>query len=414
MLSRRSFIQDSLAIVSLGLAVPSVFSKAVVAAAEQYNAASLAGKTLVVVQMAGGVDGLNAVVPYKDGAYYDSRPALALREDEVLVVDDRVAFHPAFERLKAIYDQGKLAVVEGVGYPNPNFSHFVAMDIWQSADPENAARDGWLGRYFEGMTDAFGHPLTALSYGNRLPEAFQSQSVAVPSVASLETFGLQNASRDPAPEHRQTSLMKLYDAYRPANSRFAALLDTTLDNAYQSSLQLRELSRSYVPAVQYPQSSLATGLQLLATLIDAPGGSPLRVGHVMIGGFDTHINQPNVLNNLLRQTSDALYAFWQDINAHGHGDDVLVMTWSEFGRRVRENAQAGTDHGSSGPMFLLGNAVKGGFYGEPPSLRDLDNGNLRHTTDFRSVYATVLERWLEAPADEILRGRFPQLGFLPA
>jgi uncharacterized protein (DUF1501 family) len=134
----------------------------------------------------------------------------------------------------------------------------------------------------------------------------------------------------------------------------------------------------------------------------------------MIGGFDTHINQPNVLNNLLRQTSDALYAFWQDINAHGHGDDVLVMTWSEFGRRVRENAQAGTDHGSSGPMFLLGNAVKGGFYGEPPSLRDLDNGNLRHTTDFRSVYATVLERWLEAPADEILRGRFPQLGFLPA
>jgi uncharacterized protein (DUF1501 family) len=163
--------------------------------------------------------------------------------------------------------------------------------------------------------------------------------------------------------------------------------------------------------VSYPQSSLASGLQLLAELIDSGGadGSPLRVGHVSIGGFDTHAQQPQRLAGLLSETSDALKAFWEDISAHGHGDDVLVMTWSEFGRRVPENGQAGTDHGSAGPMFLIGNALEGGFYGEPPSLTDLDNDNLRFTTDFRSVYATLLEGWLEAPADDILAGRFDSL-----
>jgi uncharacterized protein (DUF1501 family) len=417
MLSRRDFIQQSLAVVSLGLAVPSVFSKAVVAAAEEASVRSVSGKTLIVVQMAGGLDGLSTVIPYKDAAYRQNRQALAVPENEMLILNDRAAFHPSFAKMKDIFDQGKLAVVEGVGYENPTFSHFKAMDIWQFADPEGKANEGWLGRYFEGLTDAEGHPLAGLSFGSTLPKAFQSDTASIPAVSALEAFQLQNAAGDDNSDLRRTSLMKLYDVYRPANTRFAALLDTTLDNAYQSSIQLSEAHSTYKPAVAYPESSLATGMRLLAEIIDsggAPGAIPLRVGHVFIGGFDTHTNQEQTLARLLQETSDAIHAFWSDVVAHGHGDDVVIMTWSEFGRRARENGQAGTDHGWAGPMFVVGNAVNGGFYGEPPSLARLDDGNLRYTTDFRSVYATLLDRWMSAPADDILAGRFPQLNFLPA
>jgi uncharacterized protein (DUF1501 family) len=204
--------------------------------------------------------------------------------------------------------------------------------------------------------------------------------------------------------------MRLYDIYRPANTPFAALLDTTLDSAIESSGKLAEAHAGYQPAAEYPQSSLGSGLRLLAELIDSGGeGNPLRVGHVSLGGFDTHTQQPNRLAGLLQQTSEALYAFWQDIFGHGHADDVLVMTWSEFGRRVPENAQLGTDHGSAGPMFLIGSAIKGGYHGERPGLANLDGGNLRFTTDFRSVYATVVEEWLEAPSQDVLGGRFEPL-----
>jgi uncharacterized protein (DUF1501 family) len=288
------------------------------------------------------------------------------------------------------------------------------MDIWQTANPQGgAAGEGWLGRYFEGLTDAEGHPLTGLSIGRSLPKAFIAGDASLPAVESLETFGLQ-----PAPgggtDARQTSLLRLYDVYRPANTPFAALLDRTLDNAVQSAQDLAAAHASYVPSASYPESSLASGLRLLAELIDSgsEGQSPLRVGHVTLGGFDTHTQQPQRLSDLLRETSEALGAFWQDIDGHGHGSDVLVMTWSEFGRRPRENAQSGTDHGSCGPMFLIGDAVNGGFYGAPPSLTQLDDDNLRFTTDFRSVYATVLEEWLEAPSSEILGGRFEMLDLL--
>lgn len=417
MISRRNFIQQGLAVVSTGLAVPTVFSKAIAAAAEESSVRSVSGKTLIVVQMAGGMDGLSTLIPYRDPAYAQNRDALRVAENEMLPLNDRIAFHQSFSRMKDIFDAGKLAVVEGVGYPNPNFSHFKSMDIWQFADPDGSASEGWLGRYFEGLTDAEGHPLVGLSYGNRLPEAFQSTKVSIPAVASLDSYQLQTALGDSNPDARRTSLMKLYDVYRPANTRFAALLDTTLDSAYSSSIDLNQAHSTYVPAITYPQTSLATGMRLLAELIHSGGGqgaTPLRVGHVFIGGFDTHTNQEASLTRLLRETSEAIHAFWSDVNAHGHGDDVLIMTWSEFGRRVKENAQTGTDHGSSVPMFLVGNAIKGGFYGEPSSLTNLDNGNLKFTTDFRSVYATVVEKWLNAPADDVLNGRFPQMSFLGA
>jgi uncharacterized protein (DUF1501 family) len=413
MISRRNFLKESLAVVSLGVAIPSVFGRAVVAASAERGSAPSLGKTLIIVQLAGGVDGLNTVIPYQDAEYRRLRRSLSVPDNQMIAIDDRYAFHSSFAKMKELLDTGQLAVVQGVGYPNPNFSHFKAMDIWQTADPGGQAREGWLGRYFEGITDADGHPLSGLSIGRTLPTAFESDKASIASIESLETFGLQPASGDEKPEVRRTSLMRLYDIYRPANTPFAALLDTTFDQAAESSSRLAEAHAAYKPSVNYPESSLASGMRLLAELIDSGGEvSPLRVGHVTIGGFDTHTQQTGRLSDLLQETSEAIYAFWKDIEGHGRADDVMVMTWSEFGRRVPENAQAGTDHGSAGPMFLVGNTVKGGFHGDPPNLANLDNGNLVFTTDFRSVYATVLERWLQAPADDVLGGRFDQLSLI--
>ncbi len=413
MINRRKFLSQSLAVVSLGLTVPSVFGKAVVAAAEETQSLSVSGKTLVVIQMAGGYDGLNMVIPYQDPVYRDLRSTLGIPESDQLIVDDRVAFHPAMSSMKNLMDEGRLAVIEGVGYPKPNYSHFKAMDIWQTGDPDGQAYDGWLGRYFDGLTDGGGHPLAGVSVGRRLPTAFNASGAPIPAVESVDTFALEDAVGDPRAEQRRTSLLNLYDIYRPANTPFAALLDSTLDSAYLSSIELSAAHQAYQPAVEYPQSSAASGLQLLAELIDSgEDGTPLRVGHVTLGGFDTHAQQATRLEDLLTQANEAISAFQADIDAHGHGDDVLIMVWTEFGRRPQENAQAGTDHGSAVPMFLIGNAVNGGFHGEPPSLTNLDNGNLRFTTDFRSVYATILEGWLQAPAADILGAQFPQLDLL--
>jgi uncharacterized protein (DUF1501 family) len=411
MISRRNFLKESLAVVSLGLGVPSVFGKAAVAAAAENSAG--VGRTLIVVQLAGGVDGLNTVIPYTDPAYRRARPGIAIPRNEMLTLGDQFAFHPSLAQMKEVWDEGRLAVVQGVGYPNPDLSHFKSMDIWQSANPDGVSREGWLGRYFDEVTDAEGHPLAGLSIGRSLPSAFKTPRAPIPSMESLEAFGLRPAFGDKEPLRREASLVRLYDIYQPSNTPFAALLDTTLDDALGSATTLKTAHEVYQPSVTYPESSLASGLQLLAELIDSGEGvSPLRVGHVTLGGFDTHTQEPGNLANLLREASEAITAFWRDIVAHGHGDNVMVMTWSEFGRRVAENAQAGTDHGAAGVMFLLGGGIKGGLYGDPPSLTDLDNGNLRYTVDFRSVYATVLERWLQAPADAILGQRFDQLNLL--
>ena len=405
-LTRREFLKQGMAVVSLGVAVPGVFARAAAAAAAERSAGT--GRTLVVVQLAGGLDGLNTVVPYADPAYRDVRAYLAMGEEDLLPLADGFALHPALGGFKQLFDEGKLAVVQGAGYPDPSFSHFKAMDIWQSADPEGVGSTGWLGRYFDGIVDQDGHPLAGLSVGRGLPSAFEAERATLPSVSSIESFTLQPVT--PRAEARQASLVSMYDLYRPTGTPFAALLDTTLDSAIASSAALNAAHEVYEPGVTYPESSLASGLRLLAELIDSQGGvTPLRVGHVTLGGFDTHTQQETRLEALLQELGDALAAFWADVSAHGHGGEVVVMTWSEFGRRVKGNAQDGTDHGAVGPMFLVGDAVRGGLHGEPPSLSNLDNGNLRYSVDFRSVYAALLERWLEAPADAILGRHFEPL-----
>lgn len=416
-LSRRAMIRDGLLAVSAGMIMPTVFSRAVLAArnAAQEGASwaqAAQQRTLIVVQMAGGNDGLNTIVPYTDSAYYQARPTIGVKASDVLHLDERVGMHPALASFQGLWGQGKLAVVEGVGYPNPNLSHFAAMDIWQTLDLSGQGSTGWLGKYVAGLVDKDGHPFQSLSVGASLPTALQALNADVPVVGDPKAYALQAdaGQAKSAAQARVQALLKLYNTY-PQSAPYAALLDATAQSAYTGSQQLRDVESRYQPQATYPSSNLAKGLQTLAEAIVE--GLGLRVGYVTLGGFDTHAQQANTQASLLKDLADSLAAFYADLAAHGASQNVVVMTWSEFGRRVEENASLGTDHGTAAPLFVLGDAVRGGVYGEPPDLNHLDNaGNLTFTTDFRSVYATVLDGWLGAPAQAILGGDFGSQGFL--
>ncbi|MGH2354523.1 MAG: DUF1501 domain-containing protein, partial [Chloroflexota bacterium] len=421
----RIFIQDGFKIVSLGLALPHIFTRAVQAAGEEAGREAdvlrtpgeasgdpLANRTLVVVQMAGGNDGLNTVVPYADGLYYQHRKNLGVPEGEIHKLDDRFGLHPSMAGMKALWDEGKLAIVHGVGYPNPSFSHFKAMDIWQTANPEGKASEGWLAKLVKGTVDRRGHPFAGFAAGSTLPPALMSPDYPIPAVDNVNTFKLL-----PDPRYavdapvRQQALVQLYNAY-PGSAPFAQVLQSTEQGTLDSVDRLQRAHAAYKPAVEYPKDGFSAGLKLLAETIT--GGLGVKVGYITIGGFDTHANQKNQQARLLQSLGDGLKAFWDDLAAQGKADEVMIMTWSEFGRRVGENGSNGTDHGSAGPQFLIGNGLKGGHWGDPVSLADLDRGNLKFTTDFRSVYGTVMDGWLGAPAEKLLGARFPSLGFLGA
>ena len=421
LLTRRAMIRDGLLAVSAGMIMPSIFARAVRAssnAAREGSAWAQAaqGRTLIVVQMAGGNDGLNTIVPYMDGTYYQARPTLAVPASAVLPLNDRLGMNPSLKALQPLWQQKKLAIVEGVGYPNPNLSHFASMDIWQTLDLNGQGAQGWLGKYVAGLVDQDGHPFQSLAVGTALPVALKSISADVPVVANPASYRLlpdpAQASETSAAEARIQTLLKLYNTY-PQSAPYAALLDATAQNAVQGSKTLHDVASQYTAKAQYPTTNFAKGLQVLAEVIVQ--GLGLRVGYVTLGGFDTHSAQETDQPKLLQDLAEGLTAFYADLAAHNAADDVVVMTWSEFGRRVEENASAGTDHGTAAPLFVLGNAVQGGIYGEPPDLTDLDSaGNLKFTTDFRSVYATVLDRWLGAPAASVLGGSFGDQAFLPA
>jgi uncharacterized protein (DUF1501 family) len=423
MLSRRIFIQDGFKVVSLGLAMPHIFTRAVEAAgleagrdagvlSSPEDAADdpLAKRTLIVVQMAGGNDGLNTVVPYADGAYYAQRKNLGVPQGEVLPLDDRFGLHPAMGGFKSLWDAGNLAIVHGVGYPNPTFSHFKAMDIWQTANPEGRADEGWLAKLVKGAVDRRGHPFAGFAAGGTLPPALMSPDLAVPAVDNATTFKIlpdpRYAVDAPA---RQNALVKLYSG-SAGSGPFAQVLQSTQQGTLDSIDLLQKAHAAYKPAVEYPKDGFGAGLKLLAETITGDLG--VKVGYITIGGFDTHSNQKNQQNRLLGSLADGLKAFWDDLVAQGKADSVMIMSWSEFGRRVGENGSNGTDHGTATPQFIIGNGIKGGHWGDPVSLTDLANGNLKFTTDFRSVYSTVMDGWLGAPAEKLLGARYPTLGFV--
>jgi uncharacterized protein (DUF1501 family) len=413
MLDRREFLKSALVGISAGIYMPNIFVRALGTAMADGSRLALADggdRTLIVVQLAGGNDGLNTVVPYQDGRYYSARPTLALRPETVIPLTAELGLHPALSGLSRVWAEGRLAVVEGVGYDHPSLSHFEAMDIWQTADPQRGRQSGWLSKVVAGAVDSQGHPLGAVALGARLPPALCCPPNAAAVIEGPEAFRLAPDPKYPAlTAAREVALRRLYDAYRPP-APYAALFESASVGAAVGMAQLQQALESYRPAAEYPQTALGTGLKLFAALVDR--GLGLRVGYVIQGGYDTHAEQARTHEALLRGLGDALAAFYADLAARGHLDRVLVLTWSEFGRRVAENGSRGTDHGTAAPMFVLGGRVRGGVYGSPPDLGRLDNGNLRFETDFRAVYATVLQAWLGADPAEVLGRSFPTLPLL--
>ena len=415
MFSRRDFMKQGLLPIFAGSAVPAVFANGVAAANADSPNSTPSNRVLVLVQLAGGNDGLNTVIPFQDGTYHDARPTLK-QDQGMLTLNSQLGLHPNLKGLKGSWDAGQLAVVQGVGYPNPNLSHFASMSIWETASVKGGIGDGWLGRYLtylDQVGESPNHALEGVSAGSLVPPELRSKTPVL-ALQSLRNFRLQPVNGHGTPVDVENPLMQFYGAFKTAGpAPFGALLDTTLQDALQASHALRATDESYVAKATYPANSpIASSLKLVAATIVS--GLGVRVAHVTLGGFDNHAREKPVHDKLLLDLDQALAAFMQDLQGHGLGDRVLIMTWSEFGRRVKENGSAGTDHGTAAPMFLLGAPVKGGLYGGQPSLSDLNNGNLKFTTDFRSVYASVLEGYLKAPATDLLGGNYEVLPLLKA
>ena len=421
--TRREFISNGLGFVALGFTVPTMLMQASQAIAAEKTVGARAGKSgkiLVVIEMSGGNDGLNTVAPISDPLYAKLRPTIGMKADDAVKIDNGLALHPSMGALGKLYERGKLAVVTGVGYPNPNRSHFQSMDIWQSGDPTLDARErsGWLARYFDEDGHFGGDPLAGISLGDSLPLALWSKTSAASVVGgNASEFGF--AARGNAREQQLATLKTLYQQNGMENGTVAAgasdFIRNIGDGIYGSSDAIKAALKTYddkaAKNANYPRDNgLANGLKTVAKLITGDLGT--RVYYLSMGGFDTHANQPGSHAYLLGQLADAVAAFNADLESQGRGGDVVVMTFSEFGRRAQENGSAGTDHGAASVMFATGASVKGGVYGDYPSLEDLDDGDLKHHTDFRSVYATVLDNWLGVSAPKVLGAEFPSLKFV--
>jgi len=358
---------------------------------------------LVLVQLAGGNDGLSTVVPFADDAYHAARATIGIDPATVLRLDDYRGLNPDLARLHAAFGRGELAIVEGCGYPRPNRSHFKAMEIWGTAsEAGKAAGDGWVSRL---MTTAFGAdklPTRAVHVGAQLPDVLISTDHPVLCFESPVAYRLA-AGEAPLGEVLAESSAGEAGSVR---SRLRAMLD----DARASSAEVRAAAARYQPSVEYPVSPLGQALQVTAALIAARTGC--RILSVTLTGFDTHANQRSLHQDMLRQLDGALGAFLEDVRGTERGRKVLVLVYSEFGRRVEENASGGTDHGAAAPMFLAGLPVQGGIYGRHPSLVELDDGDLIHTTDFRSVYGTVIRDWFGIEPSRVLRADYPALPLL--
>ena len=371
---------------------------------------------LVILQMAGGNDGLNTVVPYSNDHYHNARPRLGLREKGLLKINDDLAFNASLGGLKSLYDAGQLSVIQGVGYPNPNRSHFRSTEIWQTAsDAQRFERYGWLGRYFDNACKG-ADPTIGVSVGRQMPQAFAAKKPMGVSLEDPQSYKFMTSDR---PDADETATME--DTFREMNSGAsigslpgAAMQEgSTLDyvertalDAQISSEQILAASNKVQNKAEYPAGRLGGSMKLVARLIG--GQLPTRIYYVSQGGYDTHSNQANSHERLLKELGDSVKAFIDDIKAQGNFDRVMLMTFSEFGRRVKENASGGTDHGAASVMFVAGNKINAGLLGNYPSLApgDLFNGDPKFTTDFRGVYAGVLEQWMKAPSAPVLGRKF--------
>jgi uncharacterized protein (DUF1501 family) len=416
--TRRVFLQKGLTLLAVSSTIPSFLDQTVMALADPLDTKNTAqasgkdGRILVVVQLSGGNDGLSTVIPYGDDAYHNGRGSLAHDGDSVLKINDYLGLNNKLTGLMDLMHQGNLSIVQGVGYPNPNRSHFRSMDIWQSAQPErDVAGSGWLGRYFDNTCPGC-DPRVGVAIGDQVPLAMQGERVMPLSFEHPDAYRYRgiDSSGYMALNQLPTAPTVRPDAPITPASQLDFLHRTAMD-AQISSDQILRITRAHRGGT-YPNNEFGSGLQTVAAMI--AGGLPTRVYYVSLGGFDTHVNQTPRHDPLMQQLSQGISAFWSDLKAQGNDDRVLMMTFSEFGRRVQANASGGTDHGAAAPMFLIGKSVQNGIVGNHPSMTELDQGDLRYLIDFRSVYASVLQNWLQTPSKPILGGQFPTMNVVSA
>ena len=388
---RRNFLKSSI-LASTACMVPSFLSHTRPAGSLW---SSRSGKVLVVIQLSGGNDGLNTVIPYEDAAYYQLRPTLGIPPGEVLKISELIGFHPALAPLEKLYREGFLSIVNNVGYPNPDRSHFRSMDIWHTASDSSAYwTTGWLGRYLDHA--CAGKPVYhALEVDDGLSLALKGEH--------SHGFAMSSAQRiQRAAGHR---FLQAIDTHPPSGDHNVAYLYKTLRETRQSAEYLYQQSKVHKSSVAYPDSKFATDLRQIAELMTAD--TDTRIYYVSLGGFDTHAGQLNRQARLLKEYAEGVAAFAEDLQSNGLWEDTLVMTFSEFGRRARQNAGGGTDHGTANNVFLMGGQLRQpGFYNPGPVLSNLPDDDLVFDIDFRSIYAAILNRWLEADAAQILQGRF--------
>jgi uncharacterized protein (DUF1501 family) len=408
-ISRRKFLTLTSG-VALGAAVPLLSLQDIAQAAIERP---LPANTpiLVAITLYGGNDGLNTLIPYSDSLYFSSRPDISYPAEKLLKLDSSLALNPSMGGIKSLWDEKKVAIIRGVGYPKPDRSHFSSMAKWQTGNPLSHVSTGWLGRWIDTQpTD----PMLAISLGSVLPPLLAG---AKKSGSALPLGGLIIPSGQLAMDCTQLS------APSSSDSKLMALAASTMKNLFNISDSITPILKKNVPVspVELPtinggnaggDTNLSQQLDIVAKLIDA--GAPTRVWSVSLGGFDTHANEANAQAALLGVVSDSISRFVTQLKSTTRSRDVVILVYSEFGRRVVGNASQGTDHGSSGPVFVIGDKIKGGFYGDQPSLSKLVDGDLAVTTDFRSIYATILEKVLKSPPERILNGWKKKIPFYKA
>ena len=412
--TRRRFLRSSLAVTATAATLPEFLTRTSLAAETTALRTSIPGMkndhVLVVIQLSGGNDGLNTVVPFADPDYARARPTLALRASDLIPVSDEVGLHGGLDALRRAYDEGEVAWVQNVGYPNPNRSHFRSMEIWHTAsDADEEIASGWIGRYFDNACRGAPIPATAsVTVGKDMPEALRTPGGGAAGIVleDPEVYGWKPSAQTDRQGERLRSLFdEMNRMADPEQGRNIDYLQRTALDASSSSDLIAEAERRYRSNVDYPNTRFARDLRLVAKLVTADIGG--RVFYVSLGGFDTHAGQAVAHRRLLTWLAEGIAAFRKDMLRARQWDRIAMMGFSEFGRRVAENNSQGTDHGAAGPMFLVGPGVLGGLHGAPADLADLERGDLRHGTDFRSVYGAILDHWLGVRHADILGRTFP-------
>jgi uncharacterized protein (DUF1501 family) len=368
---------------------------------------------LVVLQLSGGNDALNTVIPYSDPLYLENRPVVRIDPEKVLPINDRIGFNPAMEPLKALWDEGKVAIIQGIGYPHPNRSHFRSMHIWHTCEPDKVGTEGWLGRTIRDIDPNHDNVLTGVNFGRGLPSSLAVPGVPVASVGNLETYGVLTGIQG---EDQRTEALGLFsNMYAPRLGRtfVKEYISQTGVDALKGADILSTAPQKYASTVKYGGDVVAQYLRNIAQVYLAGLGTRVMYTTAPQNSFDTHASELGKHTQLWQDVSNGVSAFYQDLKEHNASANVVLLLFTEFGRRVHDNG-SGTDHGSGGHAFVIGDAVKGGLYGEYPSLapEKLLDGDLHYNNDFRGTYATLVDKWLGLDSKPIVGGSFEQLGFL--